>query len=756
MAKPTKGDPGMYRKSALTAALLLISASSQLHALGLGEIDMQSALNQPMEAVIELTSAAGADLSKVNVTLASQAAHQRIGLSRSRILNDFDFNLEKDSHGNTVIRISSHGAIHEPFLEFLLELTWPNGHLLREYTVLVDPPITMPARPARPVTPVSRVPASTTAVQTQARQSHTRPAPAVIRSSAPALATSADNYGPIRRNDTLWSIAERLRPDNGISIHQMMLALQRENPQAFIDNNINNLKAGATLNVPSRDEILSLSTSDALTETAQQYSDWKEGTQPPEQDETTQEAPAVAETEVESEAVVTTESRLQLMAPEDDAVEGSATAGDPVDATGEPSESSTELLNQQLAMAAEEAETSKVQSAELQSQVSELEEQLETMARLLELKDEALASMQQQLAADAAAESAEAAPEEVELETVDETIAAEEATAEEATAEEATAEDVSGDAATLVENGDDSRGIVNKLMDNPLLAGLGVLVALLLGGFLWSSTRQKNHSGIFADEMTLDKHLSGTASGSNKDSTAAAIEVSDPEPEQLLDSEPANDDSDPVTEADVYLAYGRIQQAEDVLQAALAASPDDSAIHLKLLEVYHAAGNVAAFNREASDFREGVNEEDAVWMQIASMGHALAPDNDLYRAVAVHTADADIDFDMDLSDMENLSDQDRPLDDAANDDTDSDLPESREFNLDEAADMLAAGGDLDEEDVSEGLLSTAEEVTTKLDLARAYLDMGDPEGARSILGEVMEEGNDEQKNEAEVLISKIA
>jgi pilus assembly protein FimV len=756
MAKPTKGDPGMYRKSALTAALLLISASSQLHALGLGEIDMQSALNQPMEAVIELTSAAGADLSKVNVTLASQAAHQRIGLSRSRILNDFDFNLEKDSHGNTVIRISSHGAIHEPFLEFLLELTWPNGHLLREYTVLVDPPITMPARPARPVTPVSRVPASTTAVQTQARQSHTRPAPAVIRSSAPALATSADNYGPIRRNDTLWSIAERLRPDNGISIHQMMLALQRENSQAFVDNNINNLKAGATLNVPSRDEILSVSTSDALTETAQQYSDWKEGTQPPEQDETTQEAPAVAETEVESEAVVTTESRLQLMAPEDDAVEGSATAGDPVDATGEPSESSTELLNQQLAMAAEEAETSKVQSAELQSQVSELEEQLETMARLLELKDEALASMQQQLAADAATESAEAAPEEVELETVDETIAAEEATAEEATAEEATAEDVSGDAATLVENGDDSRGIVNKLMDNPLLAGLGVLVALLLGGFLWSSTRQKNHSGIFADEMTLDKHLSGTASGSNKDSTAAAIEVSDPEPEQLLDSEPANDDSDPVTEADVYLAYGRIQQAEDVLQAALAASPDDSAIHLKLLEVYHAAGNVAAFNREASDFREGVNEEDAVWMQIASMGHALAPDNDLYRAVAVHTADADIDFDMDLSDMENLSDQDRPLDDAANDDTDSDLPESREFNLDEAADMLVAGGDLDEEDVSEGLLSTAEEVTTKLDLARAYLDMGDPEGARSILGEVMEEGNDEQKNEAEVLISKIA
>ena len=122
----------MFKKSAVSAALFFITASSNLHALGLGEIDMQSALNQPMDAVIELTAAGSTDLSKVNVTLASQAAHQRVGLSRSRILNEFDFNVEQDRQGNTVVRISSHGAVHEPFLEFLLELTWPNGHLLRE------------------------------------------------------------------------------------------------------------------------------------------------------------------------------------------------------------------------------------------------------------------------------------------------------------------------------------------------------------------------------------------------------------------------------------------------------------------------------------------------------------------------------------------------------------------------------------------------------------------------------------------------
>ena len=178
----------------------------------------------------------------------------------------------------------------------------------------------------------------------------------------------------------------------------MMLALQRKNPQAFADNNINNLNAGATLKVPSRNEILTVSASEAYAETQRQYAEWKEGIQPA---EPAQEDPAVAETGVVTETAVTMESRLQLTAPEVDAVEGMATSGDPVEATGDSSEINTELLNQQLALATEEAETSKAQSAEYQSQVSELEEQVETMKRLLELKDEELASMQQRLSADA-------------------------------------------------------------------------------------------------------------------------------------------------------------------------------------------------------------------------------------------------------------------------------------------------------------------------------------------------------------------
>jgi pilus assembly protein FimV len=751
----------MYRKSAIAAALFFITASSNLHALGLGEIDMQSALNQPMNAAIELTSAANTDLSRVTITLASQADHQRIGLSRSRILNDFDFSVESDNRGNAVIRITSHGAVHEPFLEFLLELTWPNGRLLREYTVLIDPPITMPATPARPATPVSRVPASPAVAQPQYRAS--RPASTTAGSTASTTATSADSYGPIRRNETLWSIAEKLRPDTGISMHQMMLALQRKNPQAFTGNNINSLNAGATLKVPSRNEILSVSASEAYAETQRQYAEWKQATQPA---EPAQETSADVEPGVEPDTGVITESRLQLMAPDSDAVEGMATSGDPVEATGDSGEVNADMLNQQLALATEEAEANKAQSAEFQSQVSELEEQVETMKRLLVLKDEQLASIQQRLSTDAdneAVAAEEILPEEATQEAVDEVVPVEE-TATEAVVEEQPAR---------VEEADEPRGIVNQLMDNPLLAGFGVLVALLLGGFLWNSTRKRQHSGIFDDEITLQGHMASEAADTEQEWTAPVFDVneSDTEPAPQPVAEPASNDSDPLTEADVYLAYGRIQQAEDVLQSALASSPEDSAIRLKLLEVYHAAGNEAAFDREASDYRDTVTEEDASWMQVASMGYAMSPGNELYRAAATQTADANTDLemdfpeptaeantdpDMDFSEMENIEGRELSLEEAVNEAPDSVLPETIEYTLDDAIDNADAEAVIDEEDASEGLLSTADEVTTKLDLARAYLDMGDPEGARSILGEVMEEGNDEQKNEAEELISQLA
>jgi pilus assembly protein FimV len=528
-----------------------------------------------------------------------------------------------------------------------------------------------------------------------------------------------------------------VRPGSDISVDQMMHALLRENPQAFMNNNINRLKAGATLRIPDRAQIMSITANEARAESSRQAREWQDGQVVSTPEPEPQEAPA--ETAVETGAA--TESHLQLTAPEDEAIEGAATAssGDPQVSDGE---SATEL-NNQLALAAEEAEASKAQSEELQTRVTELEQQIETMKRLLELKDDALADLQQQATPDTATDAD--APESPATETAGETDVVE--IEEPPAAEEVVAEDESESAPVPA---GEPRGIVNKLMDNPVLAGLGVLVAILLGGFLWASTRQKGQQGIFDDEMTLAKHMASETAVKGEPQVPV-VDLDEALPEEEITPIQGHDESDPVTEADVYLAYGRIQQAEDVLQAALEKTPDNAELRIKLLEVYHAGGNKAAFDQEAGQFRDTVAGDDSQWLRVAAMGYALSPENELYSSGGENKQNTgDLDFDMDLSALEGPAENIAPAG-TSPEDPGLDLPESMDFNLDDVDEVIE-----DEEDASEGLLDNTDEVTTKLDLARAYMDMGDPEGARSILDEVMDEGNEEQKREAQDIISELA
>jgi pilus assembly protein FimV len=537
---------------------------------------------------------------------------------------------------------------------------------------------------------------------------------------------------------------------------QMMLALQRANPHAFMGDNINRMKAGVTLKVPERSDIVSMTPREATAETRRQYAEWKAPREVARQEQpaaepvvdTTTEAAAeaVAETSpeeattaaaepaTEADVAVTTEAHLQLVAPEDVAVEGAATAGDPGTAVASPDDAST--LSQQLALVSEEAEANRAQSQELQSRVDELEQQIVTMKRLLELKNEELASMQQ-ARSESAVEPEPAAEPEAEV-----------------------VADVDGNAAT-----EEPRGIVNRLMDNPVLAGLGVLVAIVLGGILWVSTRQKNNHGLFDDEMTFNDQLAQDEDTGKAEPVVPVVtdigEYTEPAPEPpAVSNQQEQAAGDPLTEADVYLAYGRIQQAEDVLQAALQNNPEDNTLRSKLLQVYHQAGNAAAFDSLASDFRGSVSGDDDEWLKIAAMGYELSPGNALYGAAG--DAESATEFDMDLSGMEDLledvslaenePDMKDQLEDVSL--TENELPESIEFNLDDIGNETVKIDEL--EDESEGLLDSSDEVTTKLDLARAYIDMGDPEGARSILSEVMQEGSDDQKREADTIISQLA
>ena len=773
----------MFRKSAIVLALLLLSLSYRLYALGLGEIEMHSALNQPMSADISLISATGVDLSGVKITLASRAAHERLGLSRAKILGDFSFAIAEDIRGRPLIHISSTELVQEPYLEFLLEMVWQNGQMVREYTVLVDPPVTMQARPAVPVAPVARAPQPAPVIE-PVRQAQPAPAPRSVRPAyvpAPVERKAAQHYGPVRRDETLWSLAKNLRPSTDIGIEQMMIALLRANPDAFGDNNINNLHAGVTLKVPDRDAILALSKRQARAEARQQYKVWsdkrntaKAATEKPVTEmPVREEGMPVQEVDMpvlEDEAVVETEAQLKLTPPEGEMVAGSASGSEAGDTDSEASGDGN--IRQQLVLASEEVEAGRAESEELQSRVQELEDQVQNMQRLLELKSEELAGMQNE-PGDQVAEAV-----------VSEEMPAgeEQQSAEEADVE---AELAAGEDSPVTE----PRSIVDRLMDNPVLAGLGVLIAMLLGGFLWGSMRKHRSQGLFDDEMTLDKRLT-KAGGDEASSTG--LSISDPgkfnegSPDEM-ESQASDDVNDPVTEADVYLAYGRIQQAEDVLQAALQDDPENVAIRSKLLRVYHAAGNAAAFNSAAGEFRELVVDDDGQWQRIAALGNELSPGNELYRSETETPAEQDnvVEFDMDLSEpgdtlpqageiaeadaavqeldmgtetvddaVQELEMATETVDDAvqelemATENVETEiLPESIEFTLDDEDEY---------ENEAEGLLASADEVATKLELARAYLDMEDPDGARSILQEVIDEGDEEQKSEAQSLISKIA
>lgn len=694
----------MFRKLAISAVFMVIT-SPQLMALGLGEIDMQSALNQPMRAVIDLTSSSDTDPSSIKVSVASLEAHQRAGLTKSQVLSSFRFSVEKGKNGNAEVVVTSTDTIREPYIEFLLELEWPKGRLLRQYTVLVDPPVTMPAvvpapAPAvvRQATPAPARVLTSPVATAEVQQPVTTTVPATAAAPAPA---PAGDYGPIQRSETLWSVAERVRPDTSVSMYQVMQALLAANPDAFLGNNINRMKAGVTLKVPSLEEMRNLSARDAFAESSRQYHEWQAVNNDSSAQAATASEQSVPAAPEEPPPVASTgdapaaEARLSLTAPEGDSVEGQAVPGESSQAGTEPGEKAN--TDQQLALATEEAEASRAQSAELQSRVQELEQQVNTMKRLLELKDHALAQLQNRTAA--GEEAAQPAPQ---------------------AENQSTAAPEAAPASTFFYR------VLDRLMANPLLTGGVALVALLLAMFFRVANRHKGFGG-YDDDMTLEKHLAEQGDKQHKQPPTVNVRESS---EGSAYQQVTGHENDPLTEADVYLAYGRVQQAEDLLRTALRDEPDNEAMQIKLLEVLHAAGNASAFNQAASEYRDGVDEHDERWLKIAAWGLAMAPENDLYRAARpVHAPDSSMQDDND----EKMT---------------RDLPDSMEFSLDDYS--------IDIEDEQEGVLTTDDEITTKLDLARAYIDMDDQESARNILDEVIEEGNTDQKQEAQRIIARLA
>ncbi len=454
----------MLRKLALSLAVSAALGASQVNALGLGEIQVNSALNEPLDAEIKLTQVRDLSPLQIQPRMASLDEYATVsGGGQARYLRDIQFQVLVSPEGTGRIRLKSTEPVQEPFLNFMVEVNWPSGRLVREYTLLLDPPVFEPS-------PVGQ---QFTSTQTRSL------APAKqLRASRPAAPVSnirtranTETQVYVGVNDTLWEIAKRVK-QQGVTEHQMMLALLRKNPQAFPTGNINNLKAGTVMDIPSAAEAQQLTHRESVAEVARQMQMWREGRAstktptkaPLDVSKTTGESPAEqAVPAVESAAATAAEEgKLTVLAPPEESAEAeqlsSATSSVDSDTqdgaeAGEASgeqviSAAAERLEDEVLIAQEKIDRLERDNADLNTKLNSVLEQLESQTRLLELQAQQMSTLQTELS------KPQVAP---------------------------------ADTPTSAEKA--------SLLDNPaMLGGLGAGAIALLGG-LWLLLRRKRSGG---------------------------------------------------------------------------------------------------------------------------------------------------------------------------------------------------------------------------------------------------------------------
>ncbi|MHB8471821.1 MAG: type IV pilus assembly protein FimV [Gammaproteobacteria bacterium] len=722
----------MVRKLSWLVALLALWCSGAF-ALGLGDINLHSGLNQPMSADIDLVSVRSDEADSIKVSLGSADDFAQAGLDRPYLLNQLRFLVVASRKGHYRIHVSTEQAVREPFLDFLIQVTWKGGQLQREYTVLLDPPVLLPAPVQRITPPVTksvtpRPPVATTPAaaptpiappMVPAPSANVAPAP----SAAPTVAATPDTYGPVRRSDTLWGIANRLRPDSSVTTEQMMQALLRANPSAFINNNVNNLKAGRILRVPPAADIAAIDPQQARRDTHMQNDAWrtqrataapppaKSVTPPAVQTAPAKSAPVAITTPapVATPAPAPSQAQLKVLAPQSEdaakakvAPAGAGTTPAPAaNPTSNPAAASAAGatggdVHKELALANEAVETQRQETEDLRTRLTDLERQIATMQKLMAVKNEQLSSMQAKTA-----NSATKSPE-------------------------------------------------NATTNNPATLVMIGIVAVILAALLWIALRRRQSDAApFAISAPLGNggpmatSVPGATAGAAAmgGASVAALRTAPVAPAVVVPTPPLPEratESDPLAEADIYLAYGRYQQAEDLIKEAMHHDRNPE-LRVKLLEIYFAAKNSTGFEDAARDLRHEVGPDSPYWQRILPMGRELCPYSLLFNAdeTAEHWDDS-------APHSASAETHSAPI-----------IPDSYDFDESDDAFMPAADqGHLDLEAAHDGA-DALDEIGTKLDLARAYIDMGDPEGARNILDEVMQEGDARQQDEARALLMRI-
>jgi pilus assembly protein FimV len=596
-------------------AFLLLPGMS--FALGLGDVRLNSPLNAPLDAEIELVNATQEDLATLDAKLASKETFARYGLDWPQFMSTITVTRDRAANGAQVLRVRSTETVTEPFLTLLIEATWARGRLVREYTVLLDPPVFAPnsVQAAQPAMPSVGDSASTGQIS--------RPAAEPVASAPTASYGGGDSY-EVQRGDSLSAIARRLSASTGARTDQIMVSIYRGNSGAF-EGDMNRLRAGAVLRLPSSDEIAAVSPSEASAEVRRQAGNW---------------SPSSSEGS----------GRLRLVPPSDGPAVG--------------------------AVSADSGEVNR-----LQGRVRELEDQLTESKRLLELRNTELADLQAKLAASQQRPPAQAQTETPPVETPVETPATEPETAQttpetatpevsppaEEPAPEAAAEPAPEPARTptpAASTDEVAQPSILDMVKQYWWAAAGIVVLLLV--MLLMRARGKRKTAEFddnlgrlaevggdrlaqpVDELSDTGRMRAPVMASNvpddilveESGTHRALQETQDIPlaptvrtDETISSETAVnlDQGDPLAEADFHMAYGLYDQAADLVRIAIQREPGRRDLKLKLLEVFFVWGNREEFLKLSRELSESRHEgEPGEWDKIIIMGKQIAPEDPMF------------------------------------------------------------------------------------------------------------------------------
>ncbi|MCL9802997.1 FimV/HubP family polar landmark protein [Pseudomonas sp. AKS31] len=579
------------RKLVLAIAAASALSSGMAHALGLGELTLKSTLNQPLVAEIELLDVKDLTAAEVVPSLASPEDFAKAGVDRQAFLNDLTFTPVLNASGKSVLRVTSSKPLSEPMVKFLVQVMWPNGRLLRDYSVLLDPSKFSP----------------------QTADAAAQPAPSQTIAAPTTGATHPTQYTTTPR-DTLWEIAAKAR--TGGSVQQTMLAIQALNPDAFIGGNINRLKTGQVLRLPDSVQSTALPQSKAIAEVAAQNEAWRQGRRYVGKPGTgQQQLDATNRGRGNTGAAQNAQDNLSLVSAENTKARGKGPAGD------------AKALSNKLAVTQESLDTTRRDNEELKSRMSDLQSQLDKLQKLIELKNNQLAKLQAEGAgaAPAANPAAPAVP----------AITAELAATPPATPADAAPTPESAIAppaeTPVVEPVVAPKPVVedektfNELLTNPILLGLvgGGAVVLLLLLLLLARRRKAQQEAEkhmrMARALSEEQEFSAEqdlpeSSFEGLETPAASVKLNTPAPAPapaaaavvapIVMAEPiaaplvapaAERSDDVLDKAQSHINAGRLNQAAALLEEGVSLEPQRSDLRLKLMEVYGQQGDRDAF-----------------------------------------------------------------------------------------------------------------------------------------------------------------